>query len=377
MKKKFKIIQWIIPLSILLLAIGFKLFISQDSSSVSDNAPIPVRVVKPLHGDVKKTLSLNAYVESETMVIILPLVSGIMQELFVDVGDHVEKDAIIARIDSESFSLQLKQAEAAYLSAKSSYERLAQLYKTGATTQQNYESAKGQYEAYASQRELARLQLNYANVKSPIDGVVLVKHLSPGSIAAPERPLVTVGDISELILRARVPESYYNTILSAKEMPIIISRLHTEYRGKIKSIAPFVSAETKNFEVIISIEDPKQELRPGMFVEVSFELERWKNAWSLPFTALTSGSKLWSVQDGKAQSMEFYPEKMTESVFLVGPEFADKDFIIEGNWFIYEDSPVKIIPPASASEDLSCAEQDTKKLLVQEKNASQITLAGG
>lgn len=351
--QKNKIIRWIIPILIIVLAIGFKLFLSRDKATLADNVPIPVRIVKAINSDVSKTLTLNAYVESETMVTILPLVSGIMQELFVDVGDHVEKDTVIARIDSESFSLQLKQAEAAYLSAKSSFERLAQLYKTGATTQQNYESAKGQYEAYASQWELARLQLNYANVKSPIDGVVLLKHLSPGSIAAPERPLITVGDISELILRARVPESYYNIILDAKEMPITITRLGTEYKGKIKNIAPFVSAETKNFEVIISIEDPKQELRPGMFVEVSFELERWQNVWSLPFTALTSGSKLWWVWDGKAKSMEFYPEKMTQSVFLIDPSLADRDFIIEGNWFMYEDSPVKIIAPASASQDFS------------------------
>lgn len=362
MRKK---LRWIIPVIIVILAIGFKIFVSKDTSSVADNAPIPVRVIKAEKGDVSKTLSLNAYVESETMVTILPLVSGIMQELYVDVGDHVTKDAIIARIDAESFSLQLKQAEAAYLSAKSSYERLAQLYKTGATTQQNYEAAKGQYEAYASQWELARLQLNYANVKSPIDGVVLIKHLSPGSIAAPERPLITVGDISELILRARVPESYYNIIADAKNIPITIRRMGKEYEGRIKNISPFVSAETKNFEVIISIADPREELRPGMFVEVIFELERWQNVWSLPFTALSSSSKLWWVIDDKAQSIEFYPEKMTENVFLIKPEWSDKDFIIEGNWFIYEDSPVKIIAPASASEELSLNKKEEKDILSQ------------
>jgi hypothetical protein len=63
--------------------------------------------------------------------------------------------------------------------------------------------------------------------------------------------------------------------------------------------------------------------------------------------------------------LSFILKKMTENVFLIKPEWADKDFIIEGNWFIYENSPVKIIAPASASEELSLNKNKEKDILSQ------------
>lgn len=352
-KKGRKAIIWIIPALIIVAALAFTLFANKKSDTARPSSPIPVRITKPELGDLSRSLTLNAYVESETMVTILPMVSGILQELFVDIGQEVKKDQIIARIDGQRFELQLKQAEAAYFSAKSSYERLAQLYKTGATTQQNYEQAKGQYEAYASQYELARLQLDYANVKSPIDGVVLVKHLSAGSIAAPERPLITVGDVSDLVLRAKVPERYYEEFLTNSEMPISITRgPGRNYTGRIRSISPFVSAETKNFEVSVSIEDSSAILRPGMFVNVNFELQNWKNVYSLPYSALAAGGKLWWVEGGLAKSQDFTAGDGSDSRFIVSEDWADREIILEGHWFAREDQPLVIVPPASTAESM-------------------------
>lgn len=342
---------WLLPVAILAGALAFKLTVDKQPRLATDAPPIPVRTIRPELGDVTRTLSLNAYVESESMVTVLPMVSGILQELFVDVGQSVRKDQIIARIDAQRFELQLKQAEAAYFSAKSTYDRLAQLYKTGATTQQNYEQAKGQYEAYASQYELARLQLDYANVKSPIDGVVLIKHLSAGSIAAPERPLVTVGDVRDLVVRVRVPERYYEDFLNGATMPIDVSREGgSSFAGRIKSISPFVSAETKNFEVQVSLDGAEGILRPGMFVQVAFELRRWPGVYSLPYTALGSGSRLWWAQDGIARAAEFKPADGSDSRFIVGPEWVERDIIVEGHWFAREGSPIVVLPPPSAAE---------------------------
>lgn len=349
--KQGRMALWLIPVAVIAGALVFKLAVDKKPQIALDSPPIPVRTIKPELGDVTRSLVLNAYVESESMVTVLPMVSGILQELFVDVGQSVRKDQIIARIDAQRFELQLKQAEAAYFSAKSTYERLAGLYKTGATTQQNYEQAKSQYDAYASQYELARIQLAYASVKSPIDGVVLIKHLSAGSIAAPERPLVTIGNVRDLAVRAKVPERYYEDFLSTSGMPITISREgRTSFAGSIKSVSPFVSAETKNFEVLVSINGAEGMLRPGMFVQVAFELRRWNNVYSLPYTALGSGSRLWWVKNGVAHAAEYKPTDGSDTRFIVTPEWAQRDILIEGHWFAREGSPVIVLPAASSAE---------------------------
>lgn len=347
-----KSLRWLIPLAIIAGAVAFKGMADRRVGESSDAPPIPVRVTRPALGDLKRILTLNAHVESQSMVTVLPLVSGILQELYVDVGQTVAKNQIIARIDAQRFDLQLQQAQAAYLSAKSSFERIEQLYKANAATQQSYEQAKGQYEAYASQYELARIQVDYAAVKSPIAGVILVKHLAAGSIASPERPLVTIGDIKDLVVRARVPEKYYESFMSGSPaIPIRITREGgASFAGTVRSVSPFVSAETKNFEVVVSIPGAESALRPGMFVSVEFELARWTGVYSLPFEALGAGSRLWWVDDGVARSEPFTVGDASDSAFVVPAEWAQRDVIVEGHYFAREGSRVTISAPKAAAE---------------------------
>ncbi len=349
--KAIRILRWLIPVAIVAGAVGFRLVVSARVEAPPETPPIPVRTMKPEFGDLVKSLRLNAHVESETMVTVLPFVSGVLQEMAVEIGQPVSKGQLIARIDSQRFALQLQQAEAAYLSAKSSYERLGQLYRANAATQQSYEQAKGQFDAYASQYELARIQLDYATVKSPVDGVVLVKHMSAGSIAAPERPLVTIGDLTDLIVRARVPERYYEQFSAdGDSMRIAIRRAGGgEYTGRVRSISPFISAETKNFEVSVSIDGATGVLRPGMFVSLEFELARWPGVFSLPFEALIGG-KVWRVEGGKAVSETFTPVDASDTHFSVPLAWSDREFIIEGQYFAREGSPVSIVAPREAMQ---------------------------
>lgn len=341
----FRTLRWLIPLLIIVGAIVFRLVALGTVKAASEATPVPVRTMRPVRGDLVKSLRLNAHVESETMVTVLPLVSGVLQELKVDVGQTVRKNEVIARIDAQRFELQLQQAQAAYLSAKSSYDRVSQMYKANATTQQNYEQARSQYEAYQSQYELARIQLDYASVKSPVDGVVLVKHLSAGSIAAPERPIVTIGDLNDLVVRARVPERYYEGFTAKRDtMLITITRPGGgEYRGAIRSISPFVSAETKNFEVVVSIGGKPEALRPGMFIGLEFELVRWPDVYSLPFEALGGGDTVWHVENGLAVKETYKPVNSTDAAFEVPAAWADRDIIIEGQYFARDGGPVSVI----------------------------------
>jgi RND family efflux transporter MFP subunit len=298
-----------------------------------------------VYGDLVRTLGINGHVESDTMVTVLPLVSGVLQELSADIGQEVRKDQVIARIDAQRYELQLKQAEAAYLSSKSSFERLEQLYKANATSQQSFEQARTQYEAYSSQYELARIQLGYASVKSPLDGVVLIKHLSAGSIASPERPIVTIGTLDNLVVKAQIPEKHYETFMANRQtMGITIRRSGgVELQGRVRSISPFVAAGTKNFETVIALDDKAGTLRPGMFVSLEFELNRWEGVLSLPFQALSGGNLIWWVQDGKAANEVFVPTASSGTAFAVPDVWADRDVIVEGHFFARDGSPVVII----------------------------------
>lgn len=343
-RRAFRALRWAIPVLVVAGAAAFRFLAASTAPAVPEAVPIPVRTVKPERGDLSRTLRLNGHVESEATVTVLPLVSGVLEEVSVDVGDRVRRDQVIARIDSRRFELQLEQAEAAYLSSKSAFERVEQLYRAGAATPQAYEQAKGQYEAYASQYELAKLQLGYAEVKSPVDGVVLVRHLSAGSLAAPERPLVTLGDLDDLVVRAKVPERHYETFRSGSLVAITVRRPEgATYRGSLRSISPFVSAETMSFEAVVAIDGDTAALRPGMFVTLEFVLARWRDVTLLPFEALSPSGRVWWVEDGVARSEAYEPERASDEAFVVPEEWAERRFVTEGGAFLREGSPVTVL----------------------------------
>lgn len=307
----------------------------------------PVRVTNAEFGSLEKTLRLNGYIQSDDIITVIPFVSGTLEELNVELGDYVKKDELIARVDSRSYDLQLKQAEAAYFGSKSSFERLEQLYKSNATTKQNYEQAKSQYDAYKSQYELAVLQVSYTEIRSPINGTVMKIHANQGSIAAPELPIVTIGDLSSLVVKLSIPDKYYELFRTKPDMSIQVYRPGSEENavsGIIRNISPVISPESRNFEVNCDLAGDIAMFRPGMYVYCVFTTEKLDNVYYLPYDALGPEKTLWYVdkKTQTAQRLDYIQDFSNDEYFLIPAENAELDFIIEGQSFLSAGEPVRI-----------------------------------
>jgi len=315
-----------------------------------------VVVMYPEHDDIIHSIALTGYIETDTMVTVLPRVSGILQELYVEAGDIITEGELVALVDRAPLELQMAQAEAAYIAAKSSFERVEQLYNAKAATKQSYDEAKSQYDLYTSQFELTKIQYDYATVTSPISGTVMTVHTSAGSLASPQVPLVTIGDFDDLIVTVRVPEKYYDVFLSrGKSMEILIRRpdmidgnsSSDAISGEIESISPYISADSKSFSVQCSLQGNIEKLRPGMYVEVEIVINEYRNVLGLPYIALTAGSSLWFVEKatGTAQAMEFHPELFSDYFFSVPDDLKDRLFIIDGHHVLQEGQKISYTDP--------------------------------
>lgn len=337
---------------IILLLIILKLFKKEEKS---EEVLIPVEVVSPIRGDLLKTYQISGYIESENMVTILPKISGSLLSLTVNVGDQVQEGELIGIVDSESYGLQLKQAEAAYFASKSTFDRISKLFKAQAASQQNYDEAKSKYDAYKSQYELALLQFNYTKISSPINGVVLQKHTQVGSLVAPQVPIVTIGDLDNLIVNTKIPEQYYYIFIKKQnnfKIQIDIPALHIAgVDASIKTISPYISAETKNFNVTCSIGEYVEGLRPGMYIYTTFILEEKKDIYYLPFDVLISDKILWYVNEKNfASSLEITPDYYNDDYFEIPPEYTKTPFIIDGQHFLRENQKIRIINSDSSGD---------------------------
>jgi RND family efflux transporter MFP subunit len=304
----------------------------------------PVEVVRPRYGSLTETIRLSGYAEAKKLVTVLPQVGGQLSSLYAKEGQRVFSGDLLAVIDRTSYQLQADQAEAAYLSAKSSYERVKKLFESGAATQQNFDQAKAQYENYRTQYELARLQLEYTNVTAPIAGTVLTSHTTEGSLVGTQSPIATIADLSQQQIRVRIPEVYYDLFVQRRES------IRTEIRrpgssfattGRILRVDAYIDAQSRSFEAVCSIDYPG-DLRPGMYVEVTCIIEEHEDLYILPYETMTTGNILWYVdtEDSRAYSMEINPGIETEDGFSIPERYKDYLFIREGQHFLRESQQV-------------------------------------
>lgn len=345
---KNKSIRYIILFAIL-IAISLFWFLNRSKEvPTSEELIIPVETIKPIFGSLEKNLVLSGYVKSESVVTVLPKISGTLVNLLVSVGDNVKAGQIIGSIDQSPYILQYDQAKAAYEAAKSAFERVESLFKSGSTSKQNYEQAKAQYDAYKSQYELAKLQLDYTKIVSPVNGVVLFVHSVAGSLVAPQVPIVTVGDLSKLVIEAKIPESYY-FLFSKNQYTMEIyftfpDSVDKRLYGRIKSITPYISPETKTFTVTCSISNPK-EILPGMFLNVNFVLDKKENIYYLPVEVLLDNNYAFYIDEKTMKSIKIKLPNLfsNDQYFEVPAEYKDFLFVIDGQHFLKEDQKVNII----------------------------------
>ena len=329
---------------------------------------LPVVVTqKPVRQNLVESISISGYIEAKSMIPVVPFVSGTITEYPVSVGDYVEKNQLLAKIDDKPFRQQMIQAEAAYFAAKSTYDRVESLYKAGATTQQNYETTRAQYDANKAQYDLAKLQLGYTEVCSPISGTVLVADQAVGDIGNQQSPVAIVADLNNLVVRLKVPEKYFDLFVSEKEnLSVKITRPAEKNLFEdavspaiIENIAPYVSPQNKTFEVVCRLTQNSERFKPGMFVKVQIAYKTYENVPVIPLNAKKMDGSFY-LYDEENQTVHFYmPDEKTSisSVndginFIVDEKFADSYFVIDGQNFVFDGQKVRLFDEALKEHNL-------------------------
>jgi RND family efflux transporter MFP subunit len=348
-KRVFSPLKFGIFLALILLFLLIIWSILRKDGEGPEEFLAPVITVYPQRGTIEKSIGISGRVETGHLLTLTPRVAGTLMRLEADPGTPVVTDQVIALVDSAPYDLNFLQAQAAYLTAQSTYERINNLYIEKAATRQQYEEARTTREAAKAQFELAQLNRDYTNIRSPIDGVVLIRHSTEGSLVGAGTPLVTLGDLQDLRIKTAVPEIHYLFFAEHwEDMPV---RMRVPDLGEMEfilqslSMAPYVSPENRSFLVEYSVPDGAlRGLRPGMFVNVTFILESREDVYYLPFRVLGSQNRLWYVDpEGQAQFVEYVPEFFNEDVFQIPSKLGSLEFILEGQHFLSSGQRLNIL----------------------------------
>jgi HlyD family secretion protein len=252
---------------------------------------------------------------------------------------------------------QVDEAQVAFAQAQSQLEsaRAHQRALESVGTGAQIKGAQAQVDAAKAHYQSAEAQLGYAEIRSPISGVVSERPLYAGEMAGAGTPLLTVIDISRIVARANVPQNQAAFLKPGDAATLRAGE--AEVAGRVTVVSPATDAATTTVQVWVEAENPGERLKPGANVHVSMVAATIPNALVVPATAILPGEEGGAaVAVVTADSVAHLKNVETgvrdaDKVQLLGGVAAGDRVVIVGGVGLEDKAKVRIVQPGQKEED--------------------------
>jgi|SRR6185503_14998106 len=301
MKKTTKTYTIIIVIGVI-TALIFYFFFRGNQERVVLQAELPT------HGYIAQYITATGKVEPVDTVSVGTQVSGIIKNLYVDFNSKVKKGELIAELDKSLLQATLDQDKGNLLNAqsqlvfqKSNFLRQEQLYKAEAISKADYDSAlnlldqaQANFASAQAQVRSAKKNLSYADIYSPIDGVVLFRNISPGQTVAATFNTPTLfiiaRDITKMEVEADVDEADIGAVKQGERSVFTVEAfMNDQFKGTVVDVRlhPSVSANVVTYTTIINAPNNEMKLKPGMTANIVIYTKEVNNALLVPSKAIS------------------------------------------------------------------------------------------
>jgi membrane fusion protein (multidrug efflux system) len=252
-------------------------------------ATIPVVTALPERGEAFALHSGTVNLEADSEAAVVAKVGGEIVEILVEEGDRVTAGQLLARLDRERLELEVQQALADLNRLRQEYRRNVLLHERGLVSEGAFENLRFDLQALDASYRLAKLQLDYADVRAPIDGVISERISRVGNMLAPGETLFHISNPGSLVAYLHVPQRDLFHFQVGQPARLSLDALPGEqHLAVIQRISPRVDAETGTFKVTLAVDGAAASLRPGMFARVQIVYDVHANALLVPADAVLS-----------------------------------------------------------------------------------------
>jgi HlyD family secretion protein len=360
---------WIVPT--ILFVVGAAIWGIHHKNAAAGNAQ-QFRTEEARTGDLTVTVTATGQLKPTHTVDVGSQVSGIMDSVLVDYNDHVKNGQVLAKINTEKLDAQVLQDKAQLASAHASvdnakvtvtetdaeYKRdldARQRSKYQIVSQHDVDTAKAAYDravVAVTTAQASVTNVDFAVIKSPVDGIVLSRSVEPGQTIAASFSVTTLFEIAEdlrkMILQVNIDEADVGKVKIGQHVLFTVDAYPgRQFPGTITTVR-YDSTTTNNvvtYLAEISVNNDELLLRPGMTATATITVQ------SIPHALLVSNHALrFLPSDGNAES------KSTS--FLPGPPSSNQDANMESSaalnnprvWIVRDGKPSPISVTTGSSD---------------------------
>lgn len=260
----------------------------------SSAAPIPVRTVTPAHGAISRHITLPSSrilpLQGATLYAKVP---GYLKSISVDKGDIVRRGQLLAEVEVPELQADEAEFKAEAEVARTNYERMAQAQKSSPdlVVPQQVDELRGKAEIAEAKLQRTRALLQFAKITAPFSGVITARYVDPGAFipaaTAGSTPqgaaLVMLMDLSRVRVQVAIPEAEVPLIRVGLPVTLTLDEFPGRaFRGAVTRFATALDEATRTMLTEIDLDNASGALRPGMYANVEFEMQRKTNALLVP-----------------------------------------------------------------------------------------------
>lgn len=328
------------------------LTIAGCSSNTKETKKAPARVKIEVASQTSSVgnASYVGVVEEESSTAVSFTGSGTITKMHITEGQHVSKGQLIAELDKIQAQNMVNASEAQMQQANDALARMKQLHETNSLPEMKWVEVQSQVEQAKAQLDMAKKQLADCMLYAPTSGVVGKGVKTAGETALPAMSVATILNIGTVKVKVSIPEKEIADIKPNTSSTISIDALGKTYKGG--KIEKGVQADpmTHTYDIKISVNNPNQQLLPGMVCNVELKVEAKNGAQekccTVPISAVqqsADGDKyIWKAIEGKAQRQKVTLGRTTGNRIAIvsGLQVGDK-VITEGYHKISEGTEVR------------------------------------
>lgn len=276
---------------------------------------------KVTQGSIVRAVTATGTVNPVITVQVGTYVSGPITAIYADFNSPVKQGQVIAKIDPRPYAAAVALSTAALANAQAqlkkdqanleyqqiTYERDVKALKENVDSQDQVDSQKSTFMQARAQVALdqasiqqqqatlqqAQLNLNYTDIKSPVDGTVVSRNVDVGQTVAASFQTPTLflvaKDLTKMQVDSNVSESDIGGVLLGQRATFKVDAFpERDFEGKVAQVrqAPITVQNVVTYDVVVNVDNPELLLKPGMTANVNIVTARAKNVVRVPIDAL-------------------------------------------------------------------------------------------
>ena len=367
----------------------------EDSKTASTSQrSVPVETAPIQIGPIEQRRTFSGSLEAQAEFVAAPKVSGRIEKILLNIADPVHRGQVIGELDNDEYIQAVNQAQAELAVVKAQlaegrsalevanrdFTRIKTLRTRGVASESQLDTARAnqlakkvelevaqaQVARAESALETARIRLGYTRIIADWSGgddqrIVAERYVDEGETVSANTPLLRIVDLDPIIGVVFVTERDYARLRPGQSVTLTTDAFpDREFPGTITRIAPIFKQATRQARVELTIANPQQRLKPGMFIRATVVLARLSEASIVPEEALTQRENHYGVflinPDGRSVSWKLVDVGIRENgrVQIEGQGLSGQ-VVILGQQLIKDGSPISI----PADSVLSPAKENT------------------